>query len=227
MRQRLYHVLFVIICVGTAQMGLAITGNTVVTNKKLHGSAALPFSGSPYFTDEYKYAKILLTSGRVFTGVKMRIDLAAQQAFIVTVNGIEANMGGGMVKEITYADTTVDRGIVSYKFQTGFPAVDKQTKNNFYLVLVEGRCGFLKLILKKASEKKNDLMNTTTLDYETFEDYYIFSKGVMTRWKKDKDFILAELSDKQTEVNQYILSNKLNLRNQEHLVKLLTYYNSL
>jgi hypothetical protein len=50
---------------------------------------------------------------------------------------------------------------------------------------------------------------------------------VMTRWKKDKDFILAELSDKQTEVNQYILSNKLNLRNQEHLVKLLTYYNSL
>jgi hypothetical protein len=227
MRQRLYQVLFVIICVGTVQIGLAITGNTVMTSKKLHGSSALLFSGSPYFTDEYKYANILLTSGRVFASVKMRIDLATQQAFIVTVNGIEANMGGGMVKEITYADTTAETGIISYKFQTGFPAVDKQTKNNFYLVLAEGRCSFLKLILKKASERKNDLMNTVTLDYETFEDYYIFSKGVMRRWKKDKEFVLAELADKQAEVNAFVLANKTNFKNQESLLKLLTYYNSL
>jgi hypothetical protein len=227
MRQRSYQVFFVIICAGIAQMSLAITGNNGVKREKLRGSAAMPFSGSPYFTDEYKYANILLTSGRVFANVKMRIDLAAQQAFIITSNGIEANMGGGMVKEITYADTTVNDGIISYKFQTGFPAIDKQTKNNFYLVLVEGRCNFLKLILKKVTERRNDFVNGTIVDYETYEDYYFFAKGVMKRIKKDKDFILAELSDKQAEVNQYILSNKINLRNQEQLVKLVAYYNSL
>ena len=55
----------------------------------------------------------------------------------------------------------------------------------------------------------------------------ILSKGVMKRWKKDKDFITAELSDKRAEVEEYILSNKLNLKNRENVIKLLNYYNSL
>ena len=131
----------------------------------------MPVSGSPYFTDEYKFANILLTSGRVFASVKMRIDLVAQQVYIITANGIEANMGGGMVKEVSYADKTADNGIVLYKFQTGFPAVDKQTKNNFYLILSEGRCSFLKLVVKKVAERRNDLANNATLDYELYEEY--------------------------------------------------------
>ena len=49
----------------------------------------------------------------------------------------------------------------------------------------------------------------------------------MKRLKKEKDFILAELSDKRTEVNQYVQSNKLNLKSNDHIVKLLNYYNAL
>jgi hypothetical protein len=49
----------------------------------------------------------------------------------------------------------------------------------------------------------------------------------MKHLKKDRDFILSELADKQQEVNKFIQDNKLNLRNNDHLVKLLEYYNGL
>lgn len=183
-------------------------------------------SGTPFFNEAYKYSNIIMTTGRLFTGVRTRIDLAAQETYFISDNGVEAYMAAGIVKEVSYADTTTD-GIVFYKFQTGFPSIDKQTPNNFYLVLAEGRCSFLKSILKRVSEKKNDVSGEIRKDFDTYEDYYLFTKGTMKRWKKDKDYILAELSDKQAEVNQFIQTNKTNFKNQEQMIKLLNYYNSL
>ena len=74
-------------------------------------------SKSPYFTDEYKYANIKLTNGRVLERVKMRIDLVIQQTYFISSNDIEINIDPGMAKEITYSDTT-PTGIIFYKFQT-------------------------------------------------------------------------------------------------------------
>lgn len=184
-------------------------------------------NGSPYFNDVFKVANIVLTKGnKVLVNVKTRIDLADQETHFISANGVEAFMFAGMVKEITYADTTAD-GILFYKFQTGFPAIDRQTVNNFYLVLAEGRCSFLKSIYKRVSEKKTELSGEVVKEFETYEDYYLIINGVMKRWKKDKDFILAELTDKQAQVNQYLLSNKVNFKNAEQVTKLLNYYNSL
>lgn len=93
--------------------------------------------------------------------------------------------------------------------------------------MAEGRCSFLKSIYKRVSEKKTELSGEVVKEFETYEDYYLIINGVMKRWKKDKDFILAELTDKQAQVNQYLLSNKVNFKNAEQVTKLLNYYNSL
>jgi hypothetical protein len=184
-------------------------------------------SGSPFFNETYKFANITLTQGRVFVNVKTRIDLAAQETYFISSNGIEAYMERGSVKEISYTDTTADDGILFYKFRTGYPTIDKQTTTNFYLVLANGRCSFLKSIIKKVSEKKSELSGEIIKDFDTYEDYYLFSNGIMKRLKRDKDFILAELSDKREQVNQFIQTNTVNVKKQEQLIKLLTYYNSL
>ena len=184
-------------------------------------------AGSPYFNESYKYADVTMMNGRAFTNVKTRIDLVAQETYLI-INGVETNISAGMVKEISYADTNSNNGtIVFYKFKIGFPPVDKLTVNHFYLVLAEGRYNFLKLISKSVTEKKNDFSGTMIKEFETYEEYYIFSNGVMKRWKKDKDALLADLIDKQVQVNQFIVSNKINLKNPEQVAKLLIYYNSL
>jgi len=235
MRQRFCQVLIGLICtgnIGAQNNGVVVNGKwasqifiTDVNGRPFENKYA-DISGSPYFNDNYKFADIKLKQGRTFINVKTKIDLAAQETYFISSNGIEAVMEAGMVKEITYADTTVE-GIIFYKFQTGFPPVDMKTGNHFYQVLAEGRCSFVKSITKKVSVRKNELSGEVVKDFETYENYYLFVKGEMKRLKKDKDFILAELSDKQAQVNQFVQSNKTNFKNNDHLVKLLNYYNSL
>jgi hypothetical protein len=179
-------------------------------------------SSSPYFTDEYKTANIKLTSGRLLEKVKMKTDLVGLQVLFISSNGIEINFDPGMVKQITYSDTTAN-AIVFYKFQTGFPVIDRQDRNNFYLVLADGNCTFVKSIFKKAIGVKKIVLSEVADEYETFEEYYLFINGGIKKLKKGREFILAELSDKQVEVNQFILTNQTNFKNLNLTEKKLVY----
>ncbi|MEO7531797.1 MAG: hypothetical protein ABIS69_10310 [Sediminibacterium sp.] len=184
-------------------------------------------SGSPYFNTEYKFASVILENNKKFANIKMRLDLVAQEIYFIASNGVEAFIEAGKVKEIAYYDTSSDGKIIAYKFQSGLPAIDKQTERNFYQLLAEGHCSFLKSSIKKISEKKSELSGEVTKEFETYENYYLFINGEMKRLKKDKEFILAELADKQAQMSQYIQSQKLNPKNNEHLIKIINYYNTL
>jgi hypothetical protein len=183
-------------------------------------------TGSPYFNDTNKLANIILSTGRVFKGVGIRIDLVSQEAHFISANNTEGVIKSGVVTEISYNDTTAE-SITPYTFRTGFPPVDNLTSNNFYLVLADGRCSFLKSIVKSVSERKNPLSGEVVKEIETYENYYLFSNGVMKRWKKDPKQISTELSDHQAQIDQFISKNKINLKNKDHLISLLNYYNSL
>lgn len=241
MRQR-YSLLLVILLISgkifaeqisfTPNENLIIGENNAFLAKRIDGTIktglirSLDVTHHPYFTDIYKYADIKLARGRAFLNVKTRIDIEIQQATFISSNGIEIPIDPGLAKEITYADTTKE-GIVFYKFKTGFPNIDKLTTNYFYLVLADGRSSMLKSIVKRVKERVVVVFSEYEREYETFEEYYLFSKGIIKRLKRDKDFILAELSDKQEAVNEFVVANKTNFRNDEQLIRLLNYYNSL
>ena len=183
-------------------------------------------NGTPFFTESYKYCDIILKNGRIFKSIQARLNLVTQEVNFISVNGIQAFMEKGTVKEISYADTT-EAGIVQYKFKTGFVSMIDKSTDNFYLVLADGNYTFLKSITKKVTEKRNELTHEVNKEFETYEDYFFYTKGEMKRWKKDKNFVMAELSDKQQQINQYIISHNINFRNQNDIIKLLAYYNSL
>lgn len=190
------------------------------------GIPAFFYTGSPFFTDNYKYADITMSRGRRIANVKTKIDLELQQVQFVSFNGMEAVMEAGTVKEVSFADTTVD-GIIFYKFRTGFPAVDGKGRNNFYILLADGNCSLLRSVEKKVTETKNVIDNKVMKDYETFDVFYLLVKGEMKRLKKEKEFLLAELADKQPQLETFIAENKLNLRQVDHIAKLVNYYNTL
>ena len=235
MRLKIIQVFISFICTGT----LAAQPNGMVIGGKWADQIAIsdvngrPFenryadvTGSPYFDAGYKFAKIILKEGKRFTNIQTKVNLLTQETVFITANEKEAYLQAGMVKEIAYADST-DKGILQYKFQTGYPAVDKQTTNNFYQVLAEGRCSLLKSITKNISERKSELSGEIAKEFEATENYYLFANNEMKRLKKDKAFILSQLADKQVELDQFIQSNKINCRNTADLIKLFTFYNSL
>ena len=226
MHTRLSQFSLVLVCAGNISVPIT-SANPVYKAVFLKSETpVLVASGTPYFNDTYKFSNILLKSGRTFLNVKARIDLVIQGIFFISSNGIEINIDPGIAKEISYTDTTSE-GMLFYKFKTGYPAIDKQNSNNFYLIMAEGRCSFLKSIIKKVAERKDVVFGDRDQDFDTYENYYFFSKGEMKRLKRDKDFILGELSDKEEQVNQFIQSNKISFKNNEQLVKLINYYNTL
>lgn len=184
-------------------------------------------SETPFFMENHKFGKIIMKNGRVIDHVKLRVNLVTNETEFMSIPEMTASLAKGVVKEVAYSDTT-ENGVVFYKLKTGYPAIDKQSPDHFYVVLSDGRCTFLKWIEKRASEKVNDLDKSTYNEYTTYaDDYYIFSRGVMKRWKKDKDFLLGELADKEAEVSRFIQDNKTSFRNAESVEKLISYYNTL
>lgn len=219
--------------------GIAAQGNGLVVKGKWPSQVFIsdvngrPFesrfddvSGTPYFNAAYKYGDITLKQGRKFTQVKMKINLVTQETVFVSANGIEGYMEAGMVKEISYADTTAG-GIFLYRFQTGFPSVDRQNDKHFYQVLAEGRCSLVRSIVKKVIERRNELSGEVVKEFESTENVYLYINGEMKRFKRDKEAVLSLLADKQAELNQYVTEHKTNFKNLDQVALLLNYYNSL
>jgi len=235
MCQQLIRIFILLLCTAdlAAQPNGVVVGGKWADQVSISDVNGQPFknkydavNGTPYFDAAYKYATILLSDGKKFVNIQVKLDLVEQETHFITANNQEAFAGKGIIKEISYADT-MNTGIKLYKFQTGFPRVDRQTEINFYQVLAEGRCSFLKSITKSIEEKKNELSGEIAKDIETTENYYLFTKNEMKRLKKDKAFILSQLADKQAEINQFIQSNKINYKNTDDLIKLFNFYNSL
>ncbi len=206
---------------------MVVWGNPV-TGARIWGAQVFVrgTKGSPFFNETYKYATVKLKQGRKLENTKIKLDLVAQELVVEVANGIETNLGAGMVSELSYADTTAS-GIIFYQFKTGFPAVDKQDEKTFYQVLSAGRCSLVKAIVKKAIERRSEISGEVVKEYESTEHSYLFIGGEMKVLKKDKAFFLTVLADKKTELNQYLTEHATNFRNPDHVIRLLNYYNAL
>lgn len=60
------------------------------------------------------------------------------------------------------------------------------------------------------------------------QNYYLADRnGKLTKLKKDRRSLLQALGVKQTELEQYTRTNRLDLRKEQDMTKLVMYYNSL
>lgn len=183
-------------------------------------------NGSAYLFPEFKYATIVLTDGRQYTNVKARLNLVEHEVNFIASNGEEGYIGKGMVHTISFNDTT-KQGIKTFSFQTGFPKTDNQTVIHFYQVLANGKIALVKSIAKNIEERINELSGEKSKEFAVRENLYLQLGGELKRIKKEASFFLTNLSDQKELVNQYFNSNKVNFKNEDQLIALINYYNSL
>jgi hypothetical protein len=100
----------------------------------------------------------------------------------------------------------------------------------FFQVLSDGKVKLLKRNSKSVSEHKEELGSAVTKrDVVDNIDYFLLIEGKVVKIKKDKKSILQTLNDgnKQQDLDNYITTNKLNLKKDSDLIKLMDYYNTL
>ena len=229
----------VFICLITTSTSLSAQANSVSTTSKwgqqiflsdVNGRAFenkyADVSGSAYLYPNFKFATIELKDGRTYNNVQARLNLVEHEVNFIASNGEQGYIGKGMVTSILFNDTTKE-GIKSLFFQTGFTAIDNQTAIHFYQVIVSGKLSLLKSMNKNIEERLNELSGEKSKEFAQRENLYVLNEGSLKRVKKDADFFINTMANQKEAINQYIRSNKLNFKNEEHLKKLVEFYNSL
>lgn len=183
-------------------------------------------AGSVYDQTDYQLARITLKDGRVYNDVKTRINLLEQEVNFIASNGQEGFLGKGMASEIAYVNGKESSQDVKI-FQCGFPPIDNQNRISFYQILFNGKTSLLKSVYKSIQERNNDLSGERFKEFATYENIYLLKEGTMSRIKKDKSSVLAMFQNKKEAIAKYIEDQKLNLKNEAHLIALVQYYNTL
>ncbi len=183
-------------------------------------------TGHPFLKSEFKYAAIELVGGQKYAHVNMRINICTDEINFITADQKEFYIGPGVVKRIVFTDS-LQKGYPVYTFCNGYPASGAEKATSFYQVMAEGKCTLLKSVSKVIVTRKNDMSGEVSKEFETYENYYLFINGNMKRINKDKESILQVLSDRQPQIRSFMTDNKINIKNETQLVKLIVYYNSL
>ena len=174
--------------------------------------------GSVYDHSQYLLAKITLKDGRVYNDVKTRINQLEQEVNFIASNGQEGYLGKGMALEVAYQEKV---------FQSGFPPIDNQNRISFYQILLNGKTSLLKSVYKTIQERNNEISGERYKEFTTYENMYLLKDGSMVRIKKDKSNLLDLLQDKSSTIKKYMIDQKLNLKNETHLIDLVKHYNTL
>ena len=195
-------------------------------NGKPFANPYADISGSPFFMDKWITGSLEITGSGVFNSIPLRLDIQSQELHFRKPDKSEYAIKAGAVKQFSIIDSSAGK-IQPYTFICGYPAIDNQGVNNFYLVLCNGKISFLKSMRKIIHEEKDPLSGEIKKEFRLYEDYYFYAKGEIKRIKKDKDFILGFMNDKENLVQDFVKNNKVSFKSMDDIKKLVDYYNSL
>jgi hypothetical protein len=200
--------------------------NLYNVNGKPISNAPVETAGSPFFQEQWKAGTIRLFNGQAFDHLLLKIDLERQQVHFRKPDNNEYVIDAGAVQQVVLHDS-VNQLPAADTLQCGFPAIDNQGTQNFYLILCSGRIVFLEAIRKSIHEEKDQLSGETRKEYRTYDDYYFFREAKMERIKRDRSYFLNAMKDKEEQISYFLQKNKTSFRSINDIRRLVAYYNGL
>jgi hypothetical protein len=182
--------------------------------------------GSPLFIPKWKLGWLRLADNQFFPNVPLELDLERQEVHYKRGDGNVIRVEPGQVKAVALLDTIAGATVV-YQFVCGYQPIDNQSETSFYLLLDSGRVIFLESIRKRLYQEKDEFGGNDQHEYRTYNDFYVFYQGKITRIKKDIKFLQELTSDKHDQMADYLKKNKVSFRSEEDIRQFIHYYNGL
>lgn len=178
--------------------------------------------GSPLLTVNWLSGLVKFSNGSTYKSDFLKYDLEKDQLYFKDTKSDDL-----LLFALPVSEFSLQIGKQSLLFRSGYAAVDRNKPTTFYQVLVEGGVQLVKHITKQPFDERAYNSATTTRTYKQDEYYYLAKNNVPVKIKKDKKQVIAALGNRATELEAYCVEQKLNLKNEEDLVKLIVFYNSL
>jgi len=179
--------------------------------------------GSEFLNDNWANAIVELKNNQVFKDIMVKYNVLDDVLYFQGEKEVAMKFVVPVAEFSLLADNSYKSARV---FKSGFPKIDKFDGATFYQVLAEGEALLLKKEVKKIVENREYNSAITTKEIVNSIKYFLFYDGKITEVKKDKSFFINNLG-KSKELDTFITDNKVNFKNEDHLVRLILYFNSL
>jgi len=225
---RLVAAIFCIMVIGqfSAQSQEAATFVRNQRGDQFFNKSNLTMEGSPYYPYQFCAANIKVANGNLYQKPKVRLGLIDNLVYYLADDTTELVVGMP-VEKIEFTNCVEGIKIFSTTFQSGFPAVDKQTEATFYQVLDTGNAKLLKHLLVTYTDDKPYNSASITRVFKTTETLYANAGGKMVKLNKGKESVINALQDKKAQVEAFINSKGLKCKKEEDVLMVFNYYNSL
>lgn len=177
-------------------------------------------NGSPYFLHDW--AKGSVTSGKaVLKNQMLKYDQVENRVLVKGEDG-SIKTFKTVINSFTIADNNNDR-----VFLSGFIKGPYNDNFTFFEVLADGKMKFLKRNIKIISVNKEYSGKVVKNITSEIKYFICLPNKPPLNIKLGEKPILAELADRESELASYIKTNKLNLKKEEDVAKLVIHYNTL
>ena len=179
--------------------------------------------GSPFFNEQIMPGAIILSEGKEYKNILLRLNLLESQVNYISERQVEM-IASTPVKEVVLWDT-IRKKDYRFIFSTYIESIEKPEKD-FYELLQSGKAELYKQHKKSIMESKPYGSATIEQTIRTENRYFILVKRQWIRVKKLKELPML-IADKQKDVQKFISEKKLSGDNQENFEAVIAYYNSL
>jgi len=179
-------------------------------------------AGSPFFNEKMMRGILISKDSTQYRNIIIRLNLLESQ--VNFLNDKQQEMIAGIpVREVTLLDS-LNKKNYHFIFSDYIKTTDKP-ELGFYQTLQKGKAELY--IQHRKSVKESRRFNSATYEQsiETYLIYFVLLGGQWKKINKIKD-MPSVLSDKKSEVQQYINSKGLSGYKQEDVESVINYYNS-
>ncbi len=225
MNRRIYISLFFLV---TVEIGFSQgTGGSQIYITDLKGTPVgtsnyADIIGTPFFFDVWNSTKITFSNNAVNNNIQAKVNIYTSEIHYLDEHKVERVFLKGQIKEVSFFHNGDQ-----YTFKGGPPVNNTCDKNTLYQIVADGDAQLTKCLQKSLIEVKEYNSAVSQKKFVDSESYYIFVNSGHFKVKREKDFLLEVFSDKKNAVEEFIDSNKLKLRKDADLIKVVSFYNSL
>lgn len=198
-----------------AQITTVNTYKNLITVKESRAD----LSGSPYLFSDWQTATIKFGEGIQPKKETIKYDLLED---ILVIKGEDES-------EYTFTDPPKEFQLLgsSEVYKNGFVSIDRFTEKTFYNVIYDGKVKYLKKDSKVILESQG--YNSASVEKKVADEttYYLVKGDNKPVKVKNNEKSIVNFLGKSEKLSEYIKDNKLDLKSNLGIVKLLTFYEAL
>lgn len=179
--------------------------------------------GSPFFNEQMMRGAIILSKGKEYKNILVRLNLLDLQVNYMDEKQVEM-VASTPVSEVVLWDT-VNNYHHRFIFSRYIETTDKP-EEDFYELLHSGKVQLYKQYKKRLMETMPYGSATYEQSIKTDIRYYILAAGRWIKIRKMKD-LTDQLTDKKNEIQNYVSEKKLTKDSQENYEAIVAFYNTL